>query len=212
MADLHHPELSGYLDGLVPPRPLELQRMEEYARENAFPIIGPAAGAHCRLVARAIGATSICELGSGFGYSTAWFCTAVRENGGGTVHHTVWDADLSERAKRHLGILGFADLVQFHLGEAVATLKNLPGPFDLIFCDIDKEGYPGALPVIYEKLRIGGVMIVDNVLWSGRMFEGDSSPATIAILEFTQLVTKDPRWISSVVPIRDGLLVAVKVA
>jgi predicted O-methyltransferase YrrM len=214
MADLYHPELRSYLDGLVPPRPLELQKMEKHAMDHAFPIIGPASGYFCYQIARMIGATRVFELGSGFGYSTAYFCQAVKENGWGEVHHTVWDSELSERAKRHLGVLGYAAMVKFHVQEAVEALTKTDGPFDVIFCDIDKTGYPAALPVIYEKLRVGGVMITDNILWSGRMFakQDDRASETQAILELTHMVTKDPRWIASVVPLRDGLLVATKIA
>lgn len=214
MPDLYHPELRGYLDGLVPPRPLEMQKMELYASEHAFPIVGPACGHLMHQLARSIGATQVFELGSGYGYSTAWFCRAVKENGGGKVHHTVWDKELSERARNHLGILGYGGLAEFHVAEAVGVLKKTEGPFDVVFCDIDKEGYPAALPVMYDKLRPGGLMLVDNLLWSGRMFGGgdDRTKETEAILEFTHLVTKDPRWIASIVPIRDGLLVATKVA
>lgn len=69
--------------------------MEAYAREAHFPIIGPTAGQFCYLMARAIGARRIFEMGSGFGYSTAWFARAVKENGGGTVFHVVWDEALT---------------------------------------------------------------------------------------------------------------------
>jgi predicted O-methyltransferase YrrM len=209
--DLYHPELKGYLDALVPTRPEEMRRMEAYARENAFPIVGPASGQFCYLVARLIKATRVFELGSGYGYSTAWFCKAVRENGGGEVHHVVWDDKLSKMAREHLKGLGFEDLVQYTVGEAVEALTKSSGPFDLIFNDIDKEGYPDALGVISEKLRPGGVLIVDNALWSGRIFDpADRSPATEGVREMTRRITLDPGWVVSIVPIRDGLLLAQK--
>ncbi|HQU18683.1 MAG TPA: O-methyltransferase [Fimbriimonadaceae bacterium] len=211
MAELHHPDLRSYLDSLVPKRPRELQIMEEYAREHGFPIVGPASGQFCYLQARLIGAKRVFELGSGYGYSTAWFCRAVRENGGGEVHHVVWDKDLSNRARRHLDSLGYGDIVRFTVGEAVNALSHAEGPFDLIFNDIEKEAYPASLPVISEKLRSGGLLIVDNLLWSGRVFDpSDTEASTQAIREFTRLVVNDPGWVASLVPIRDGLLVAQK--
>src|SRR5688572_9456736 len=211
MAELQSAELRDYLLALVPPRPPELQAMEAYAQQNDFPIIGPAAGQLCYLVARMIGARQIFELGSGYGYSTAWFARAVRENGGGTVHHVVWDEDLSKRARRHLAALGYGDVVRYHVAEAVATLQQTDGPFDIIFNDIDKDAYPASLPVIAEKLRPGGVLIIDNMLWSGRVFDPEqTSPATTGVREFTRLITSDPRWIVSLVPIRDGLIVALR--
>lgn len=207
--DVLNPLVSDHLATLTRSRPPELAAMEAEARKTTFPIIGPVAGQFCYLVARILGARSVFELGSGFGYSTAWFARAVSEHGGGMVHHTVWDEDLSRRAREHLDRLGLAELVTFRVGESVAILKDTPGPFDLIFCDIDKAGYPDALPVITQRLRPGGVLIADNVLWSGRIFDAeDQSPDTRGIREFTRLVTEDPDWAVSLVPIRDGLLVA----
>ena len=87
MGDLLSPQLRDYLDGLIPARPPELARMEAYAREHGFPIIGPACGHLCYQRARTIGARQVFELGSGYGYSTAFFACAVRDNGGGAVHH-----------------------------------------------------------------------------------------------------------------------------
>ena len=208
-SSLFHPDLARYLDGHVPPRPPAMMAMEAEAEQTNFPIIGPAAGYFCYLITRLSGARSVFELGSGFGYSTAWFARAVKENGGGTVYHTVWDEKLSRRARAHLAALGLSDLVTFRVGEAVAALREADGPFDLVFNDIDKNGYVASLPVIKSRLRRGGVLIVDNLLWSGRIFDAsDSSSSTAGIREFTVKVTSDPEWIASIVPIRDGLLVA----
>lgn len=209
MEPLIAPSAAAYLDRLVPERHPELALMEAHARERNFPIIGPAAGQFCYLVARLIGARRIFELGSGFGYSTAWFARAVRENGGGTVHHVVWDEKLSAQAREHLAALDLLDLVEFQVGEAVDALRNADEGFDLIFNDIDKQGYPASLPVIAEKLRPGGVLIIDNMLWSGRVFDDSNQEAdTVGIREFTASITGDDRWTVSLVPIRDGLIVA----
>jgi caffeoyl-CoA O-methyltransferase len=203
--------ISTYLDALVPARPAEMQAMERRAAEARFPIIGPAAGQLCYLLARMIGARRVFELGSGYGYSTAWFARAVRENGGGEVHHVVWDEELSREARRHIAALGYDDLVQFHVGEAVETLRGMGGPFDLVFNDIDKSGYPESLAVIAPRLRRGGVLIVDNLLWSGRVLDpADQSADTNGVRELTRRIMESEEWISSIVPIRDGVLVAYK--
>lgn len=204
--------LAAYLDDLVPPRPARLGELEVEARRTNFPIIGPATGHLCYLLARLSGARQVFELGSGFGYSTAWFARAVKENGGGTVHHVVWDRDLSRRARENLAALGLADVVEFQVGEAVAALTAASGPFDLIFNDIDKQDYSKALDVIVTKLKPGGLLLADNLLWSGRIFdERDTSPATRGVREFTRRIQADPHWIASVIPVRDGLLVAHRV-
>ena len=203
--------IQSYLTSLVPPRPAEMQAMETYAEKTDFPIIGAAAGYACYQTARMIGAKSVFEMGSGYGYSTAWFARAVQENGGGVVHHTVWDEKLSSLAREHLARLGYADLMQYHVAEAVETLRNTPGPFDLIFNDIEKDAYPASLPIIKEKLRSGGVLIIDNLLWHARIFdESDQSTNTLAIRKFTHDITTDPDWIVNLIPVRDGVLMAYK--
>ena len=209
--ELLAPQVTAYLDQLVPKRDPILAEMEALAVKANFPIIGAATGHLCYLLTRLSGARRVFELGSGYGYSTAWFARGVKENGGGKVHHVVWDAQLSVKAQQYLQTLGLADVVDFTVGEALATLGNTSGTFDLIFNDIDKQGYPAALGPITAKLRPGGVLIVDNLLWSGRIFDpADRSPATEGIRTFTKLISADHRWISSLIPIRDGVLVAYR--
>ncbi|HLE72651.1 MAG TPA: O-methyltransferase [Anaerolineales bacterium] len=211
--DILTPELSEYLTNLVPPRSPELQKMEAYAAKQDFPIIGPICGYLCYQLARTLGATRIFEMGSGYGYSTAWFARAVKENGGGEVHHVVWDQKLSSLAREHLTALGFNGLLSYTVGEAIQTLHAARGPFDIIFMDIDKEDYVKALSGIDDKLRPGGLLIVDNMLWSGRIFDQkDQSPATKAIRELTGMLASSDRWLANVIPIRDGLLQATKLS
>ena len=210
MADILDAPLAAYLDGLVPERPAELRGMEAYAKQHDFPIVGPACAYIGYQVARMIGARRVFELGSGYGYSTAFFARAVKENGGGDVHHVVWDEDLSKKARGHLSALGVDDVVRYHVGEAIATLKETPGPFDLIFDDITKKDYPASLPEIERKLRPGGVLIVDNMLWSRRVMDtADHTADTEGVREMTRLLL-DRKWITSLMPIRDGLLIALK--
>jgi len=210
MPDILDAQLSHYLDTLVPPRPAELQEMERYAAEHDFPIVGPACAHICYQIARLVGARRVFELGSGYGYSTAFFARAVKENGGGDVHHVVWDEALSQKARGHLAALGLDGVVRYHVAEAVATLRETPGPFDLIFNDITKKDYPAALPVIADKLRPGGVLIVDNMLWSRRILDAaDQSDDTNGVREMTRLL-QQPGWITSLIPVRDGLLLALK--
>jgi predicted O-methyltransferase YrrM len=209
IASLINPQVAAYLDHLVPPRDPLTAQMEAEAAKADFPIIGPASGHLCYLLTRLTGARTVFELGSGYGYSTAWFARAVKENGGGTVHHVVWDEALSKKARTYLAALQLDKHVEFHVGEAVKTLREKPGPYDVVFNDIDKQGYPDALAVIETTLRPGGLLIADNLLWSGKIFdENDHSPATEGIRTFTKQVTTSAGWVSSVIPIRDGVLVA----
>src|SRR5574342_339346 len=95
VAMISYNKVQDYLTSLLPEREPELRKMEKYAERNYFPIIGPVCGYYCYQLTRLIGARSVFELGSGYGYSTAWFAKAVKENGGGIIHHTVWDEQLS---------------------------------------------------------------------------------------------------------------------
>ena len=217
MAAISYDRVQEYITSLVPPREPELQEMENYAEKNDFPIIGPACGYYCYQLARMINARSIFELGSGYGYSTAWFAKAVKETcaeqsrSDGVVHHTVWDEELSKRAAVHLSRLRYDDVVQFHIGEAVETLRRTEGPFDIIFNDIDKEGYPDSLPFIKEKLRSGGILIIDNMIWHGQTLDpNDHEKSTEAIRKFTRTITTDSDWIVSLAPMRDGMIIAYK--
>lgn len=204
-------QINDYLNGLVPERPPEMQAMEAYAEQTGFPIIGPVCGYLCYQIARMVNARAVFEMGSGYGYSTAWFARAVRENGAGKVHHVVWDEGLSQRARQHLEKLGYSSLIEYHVSEAIETLEHTPGPFDLIFNDINKDCYPESLPMIRTKLRPGGVLIVDNLLWGGQVFDqATEDPDTAGVRELTRLLTTDPNWISTLVPIRDGMLIAYR--
>lgn len=208
---LFHPNLPTYLDSLVPSRNTVMQEMEDRAEQTNFPIIGPAAGYLLYQIARMTKATRIFELGSGFGYSTAWFAKAVQENGGGVVHHVVWDRELSKEAMGYLGRLGYEGLIHYEVGEAVEVLGQTSGPFDLIFNDIDKAGYPASIPVIKQKLRHGGVLLLDNMLWHGAIFDQrDKSANTLGVHQVTAMLSQDPDFITSVLPIRDGVLLAYR--
>jgi len=201
--------LSAYLEGVLPPRHKVLQEMEARARASRFPIVGPAVGHLLYLLTRLGGARRIFELGSGFGYSTAWFAMGVRDNGGGEVHHVVWDDALSNDARGYLRRLGLDGVVRFHVGEAVAELRGADGPFDIIFNDIEKDGYPASLPVIKPRLASGGLMIVDNMVWHGAVMDRAVTDAdTEGVRTLTRAVFADPEFFGVIVPLRDGVLLA----
>ncbi len=200
---------AAYMENLIPARPPVLQEMEAYARAHRFPIVGPVVGQLFYLLTRARGARRVFELGSGYGYSTAWFGMGVRDNGGGEVYHVVWDDALSQSARGHLERLGLVSIVRFRVGEAVAALRAADGRFDIIFSDIDKEGYPASLPVIKQRLQPGGLLLVDNMFWNGKVVDRRATDAdTEAIRAFTRAVFDDPEFVSTIVPLRDGVLVA----
>ncbi len=190
-----------------------LAEMEEVARHTRFPIIDRAAGRCCYLLCRLAKVRTVFEMGSGYGYSTAWFAMAVRDNGGGIVHHVVWDEELSRKARDYLQRMNLSKFVRFTVGEAVETLRNTPGQFGCIFVDIEKQDYPQAVAVAKERLAPGGLLILDNMLWHGRIFDpNEHSPAAEGIRQATSMIFNDPQFIAILLPIRDGLVVALKVS
>ena len=94
------------------------------------------------------------------------------------------------------------------MGDAVTSMNALDGEFDVVYDDIDKEGYPDAWRAARERVRIGGLYICDNVLWSGRVLDDEPDERTQAILEHNALIAEDERYISTIVPTRDGVMVA----
>jgi predicted O-methyltransferase YrrM len=190
--------------------PVRLE-MEDLARKRAFPIVGPLVGRTLMVLARAIGARRVFELGSGYGYSALHFARAVGEQG--IVHCTDLSEDNVGLARSFLTRAGVWDRVEYHREEATAALRRVGGTWDVVYNDIDKEGYPETVDLAFEHLRPGGLFITDNVLWAGRVLGGkarDRSPATDGVVEFTRRLFTHPGFTATVDPTRDGVAVAVR--
>jgi len=191
-----------------------LDEMEARAREHHFPIVGRTVGRFLELQARTVDARRVMELGSGFGYSAYWFARAVGADG--EVVCTDGSADNANDARTYLTKAGMWHRVRYHVGDALKGLAKERGEFDIVYCDVDKAGYPDCWRAGSERIRLGGLWICDNTLWSGRAATGEPTPNmpgwTEAIREHNELVAKDPRFVSSIIPIRDGVMVALRVA
>lgn len=207
--EMMNPAINDYMFDLTPPRPLVLAEMEQYAKDNKFPIIGPLVGRFLHQLVHLTRATRIFEMGSGYGYSAIWFSSAMKD--GGAVECTEMDSANIERGKKHTTAAGVADHITWHQGDALESMQNANGVYDIILNDVDKEQYPRALEIAWPKLRRGGIMITDNVLWSGRVVDQDPpSETTAGILEFNKRVYALPDAVCTLMPLRDGLLLAVK--
>jgi predicted O-methyltransferase YrrM len=184
--------------------------LEAYAAELRFPIVGPLVGNYFAQLAALTGARRIMELGSGFGYSALWFASVLPPDG--EIICTDGDDANRLRAEEAFTRVGVADSIQFHTGDALTVFASIDGDFDIIFCDIDKHGYPDAWRAALPRLRPGGVLVFDNALWSGRMLEGDETADTLGVIELNRLAFSSPDCRASLVPIRDGLLICTKKA
>jgi caffeoyl-CoA O-methyltransferase len=187
-----------------------LLEMEAEGKERNFPIVGRNVGVTLEVLARSVGARRVIELGSGFGYSGYWHARAV--GAGGELHLTDGDPENERKAQAYLSRAGLWDRVTYHVGDAVTSMNALDGEFDVVYDDIDKEGYPDAWRAASERIRVGGLYVCDNVLWSGRVLDDDPDDRTRAILEHNRLIADDERYVSTIVPTRDGVMVAVRIA
>jgi caffeoyl-CoA O-methyltransferase len=210
--DIVDPRIDAYLRTLQRryDEPVLLE-MEAEGERRGFPIVGRNVGVTLELLARSVGARRVFELGSGFGYSAYWFARAVGAEG--EVHCTDGDAANETAASEYLTRAGLWDRVRYHVGDAVTALDATDGPFDIVYDDIDKHGYPDAWRAARERVRIGGLYLCDNVLWSGRVPADGEPPdaVTDAIREHNEMIADDERFTSSILPIRDGVMAALRV-
>lgn len=198
-----------YLYSMLPKRDPVLTEMEDYATEHKIPIVGPAVARVLQQLAMMINARAVFELGSAIGYSTIWWAQAVGDQG--RVIYTDGDSKNAERARGYFTRAGVSSRITLHVGDALEFLSEQKQEFDIIFNDVDKEDYPRVLRLVAPRLRKGGLFITDNVLWSGRVAENNSPDArTKAILEFNRKLYGAPEFYTTILPIRDGLAVALK--
>ena len=205
------PGLDAYLLSVLPPRDAVLTRMEAEAARRSIPIVGPAVGRVLAQYASLVGARRVFELGSAIGYSTLWLARAVGE--GGRVFFTDGSQANADEARGYLAEAGVADRVTVLVGDALTRLGETEGEFDLIFNDVDKEGYPDVARQAVPRLRAGGLLITDNVLWDGwlRQPSCEDDAETAAIRTFNRMLYDHPDLETTIVPLRDGLAIARKV-
>jgi predicted O-methyltransferase YrrM len=211
--DIVDPAIERYLSGLAAAddHPV-LTEMEEHARDQDFPIVGRLCGRLLELMARSVQAQRVFEMGSGFGYSAYWFSRAVGERG--EIHLTDLDANNERKALDYLGRADLARPIQYYVASAFDALDDTQGEFDVVYCDIDKADYPEAWNRAKQRVRPGGLYMCDNMLWFGRVtgeVSDDTPEMTEAIDATNRMISSDPDWRSTIVPLRDGVMVAVRI-
>lgn len=209
MGGITVPAVEDYLYSLLPSRDKVLSEIEAEAAKRKIPIVGPAVGRILYQLALMVGAKTVFELGSAIGYSTIWWARAVGE--GGRVIYTDGDRKKADEARGYFDRAGVSERITLKTGDALELLSEEKTEFDIIFNDVDKEDYPRVFKLVLPRLRKGGLFVTDNVLWSGKVAQKKPSEAsTKAILEFNQLLYGSQDLFTTILPIRDGVAVAVK--
>ncbi len=207
--DIVNPQIEEYLDKVLPVDSSVLREMQRYADSRHFPIVGPQVGRLLFILAQTIGATRVLELGSGFGYSALWFASAVGPQG--RVVMTDSSKQNLDRARDYFKRAGMSRRVEMEQGNALEILNRLPGWFDVVYSDIEKRDYPLTLEPVRAKLRPGGLFITDNMLWSGTVLNPARSSDVRGIKDFTKMLVASQDFATTILPIRDGVAVALKI-
>ncbi len=209
--------VENYLYAMLPPREPVLQEIERQAKERDIPIVGPAVARLFYQYAKLINAKTVFEMGSAVGYSTIWWAKAVGE--GGKVHYTDGSRKNADEARRYFAQAGVADRIEVHVGDALELLSERKEQFDILFCDVDKHDYPRVFQMAAARVRKGGLFIIDNALWSGKVAYAAGNPelpkpepdrVTEGVVELNRLLYSSPDWYTTIIPLRDGVAVAMR--
>jgi predicted O-methyltransferase YrrM len=209
--------VENYLYAVLPPRGPVLQEMERQAKQRDIPIVGPAVARMLYQYAKLIGAKTVFEMGSAIGYSTLWWADAVGE--GGKVHYTDGSQKNADEAGGYFQQSGLADRIEVHVGDALELLSERTEQFDILFCDVDKHDYPRVFTMASARVRKRGLFLTDNTLWSGRVAYAAGNPDlpkpqpdknTEGVVELNRLLYSSPDWFTTIIPLRDGVSVAMR--
>ncbi len=206
--EIVHANIVEYLLNVTPERNQILEDMERYALERNFPIVGPLVGRLLYVLANALHAKRILELGSGFGYSAFWFAKAIGKEG--ELFCTEGNSTNIEQAKEYFRRGKIPTRIHFLAGDALKLIDTVDGQFDIIFNDIDKHQYPKAFRKALPRLRKGGLLISDNVLWSGKILDKKPDADTAGILTYNRLIHSSKDLFSTILPLRDGVSISLK--
>ncbi|MDT7690401.1 MAG: hypothetical protein QOE46_3160 [Acidobacteriota bacterium] len=208
-------EQAEYLERLLPDNTGLLAEMESYAAEHHVPIADREVARFLEITARTMGARRVLEIGMAIGYSVIHLARALP--GGGEVVTIEPSAEMIARSEEYLQRASLRDRVRIERGAALEVIPRLSGEsFDMLFLDALKEEYAQYLELSLPLLRVGGVVIADNLLWGGQVAgeirSPDQTASTQALREFNQVFVRHPQLLSVVLPVGDGLGYAVKVS
>src|SRR5262249_55088598 len=182
--------VENYMRDLLPSRDPVVAEMEDFAKRHRVPIAGPMVGRFLYQLARFVDAVRVFEMGSAIGYSTIWFARALKP--GGKVYYTDGSKDNAARARDYIKRAGVTDRVEILVGDALEHIDRVEGEFDIVFNDVDKCYYPAVYRKAADRVRMGGLLLSDNVLWSGRVADAAvTDEYTEGVRTFNRLLYTD---------------------
>ncbi len=193
----------------------EPELLQELGRETHLKVLQPRmlSGAYqgrlLSLISKLITPKHILEIGTFTGYSA--LCMAEGLHANGRIDTIDVDEELTEMQRRYFDVSGYGKQIFQHLGNAAEIIPTLNGNFDLVFIDADKEQYPLYFDLIIERIQAGGLIIADNVLWSGKVVTNATDEATQALQLFNKKMVEDTRVETVLLPVRDGLTLIRKI-
>jgi predicted O-methyltransferase YrrM len=204
-----HPAQAGYLERLLPPRDALRREMEEASTEGGIPSSDPEVGRLLEILARGLQAERMLEIGTAIGYGT--LCL-LRGSERGQVTTIDPDPARLERARAYLERAGVADRAELVEGKALEILPRLRAPFDLVYIDALKTEYRRYLDLSLPLLRVGGLVVIDNLLWKGKIADPpeEEDADTRAIGAFNPYFMIHPQLVSLILPLGDGVGLATK--
>lgn len=210
--NLEIPEITRYAERLTTPESPLLQRINRDTHADVrMPrmLSGHLQGRFLAMISHMIRPTSILEIGTYTGYSA--LCLAEGLNPEGRLITLDINDELETRVRAYVDQSPWKQQIDYRIGDAREIIPTLPGPFDLVFIDADKENYAHYFDLVIDKVPSGGFLIADNVLWSGKVLEPKPDKDTRAIQEFNEKVSADTRVQTMLLPLRDGLLLMRKI-
>ena len=194
----------------------EPQLLQELTRETYQKVLqpimlsGPYQGRVLSMLSKLISPKSILELGTFTGYSTLCLAEGLDKNG--IIHTIDINEELEDFQRKYFNKSGFGNQIVQHIGNAIDIIPNIKEEFDIIFIDADKPNYSNYFHLVIDKLKSGGILLSDNVLWHGKVVEklNPKDISTKSVLEYNNLLKNDNRIETIVLPIRDGLTISRK--
>jgi caffeoyl-CoA O-methyltransferase len=201
------PQIEHYMMSVAPARDAVLSEIEAYAAEHNVPIVGPLVGRFLAALVMISRSKRIFELGSAIGYSTIWLARAAGPDA--EVHYSDGSEANAARARQYFERAGVASRTHVHVGDALTALAATGGPFDMIFNDVNKDGYPAVLDAVPQRIKTGGLFVSDNTLWSGRVLDPKEA-SDHGVCDFNKRLFASADFYPAQLPVRDGVTIAIR--